>query len=126
MTPMYYRGAHVALIVYSITDRESFEGIDYWCESLCENIDSSILIFLVASKCDLEEERQISTKEGQVKAKSIGAHFYEVSARTNVGIDDLFNDIPKFFFEKHSEAEDAKKLDIGKPQKKKNKWWNFC
>ncbi|KAH0792451.1 small GTP-binding protein [Histomonas meleagridis] len=128
MTPMYYRGAHIALIVYSITDRESFEGIDGWYESLRENTDSDILIFLVGNKYDLEESREISTEEGQAKADSIRAHFYEVSAKTNYGIDDLFNDIPRIFFEKQTDTETKKdsSVEITKTQKQRKPWYSRC
>ena len=102
MTPMYYRGAHIALIVYSISDEKSFEGIDGWLESLQENAAPYIILFLVGKKCDIEDERAIQTETGQKKADAIGAHFYEVSAKTGYGIDDLFCDIPRVYLEKNS------------------------
>ena len=97
MTPMYYRGAQTALIVYSVTDTESFESVDGWLSSLRENAEPNITLFLLANKCDCE--RTVSREQGVEKAKQMGAHFYEVSAKTGDGIDDVFNDIPKFFLE---------------------------
>ena len=99
MTPMYYRGAQTALIVYSVTDTESFESVDGWLSSLKENAEPNITLFLLANKCDCESERTVTTEQGQEKAKQMDAHFYEVSAKTGNGIEEVFSDIPKFFLE---------------------------
>lgn len=101
MTPMYYHNAHIALIVYSITNAESFEAVDSWFKSLRDNADSNILIFLIGNKVDLENERTISTEEGEKKAKQYGAEFCEVSAKTGFGIADLFTLIPTLYLEKN-------------------------
>ena len=102
MTPMYYRGAQTALIVYSVTDAESFESVDGWLNSLRENAEPDITLFLLANKCDCESDRVVSAEQGQEKAKSMGAHFYEVSAKTGQCIEDVFTDIPKYFLENQS------------------------
>lgn len=112
MTPMYYRGAHVAFIIYSISDRSSFEDVDDWLESLRENADVDIIIFLVGNKYDLENERKVSTEEGEKKAEEIGAIFYEVSAKIGYGIDDLFKDICNYYFEKHFKKENGNKSNV--------------
>lgn len=99
MTPMYYRGAHVALLVYSVTEQESFDAIDSWLQSLQDSADPNIILFLIGNKCDLENERVIDTETGREKASKINANFYEVSAKTGNGIDELFQDIPKIYLE---------------------------
>lgn len=102
MTPMYYRGAQTALIVYSVTDSESFESVDGWLNSLRENAEPDITLFLLANKCDCDSDRTVTTEQGQEKARSMGAHFYEVSAKTGQNIEDVFTDIPKYFLENQS------------------------
>lgn len=101
MTPMYYRGAQVALVVYSVDNMESFNAVDQWIESLHENADSSIIIFLAGNKADLEDTRCVTFENGQEKAKQYGAVFCEVSAKTGMGVDDLFNDIANKFLERN-------------------------
>ena len=105
MTPMYYRGAQTALIVYSVTDNESFESVDGWLASLKDNAEPNITLFLLANKCDCESERTVSTDQGKEKALQMGAHFYEVSAKTGDGIEEVFSDIPKFFLESQSPSQ---------------------
>jgi Ras-related protein Rab-5C len=90
ITPMYYRNAVAAIIVYSIVDRESFKQVEVWLRSLEENIPSGVLLFLVGNKADLEENRDVTLDEGQEKATGMHAVFSEVSAKTGDGVDELF------------------------------------
>ena len=107
MTPMYYRGAQVALVVYSVDNLESFQAIDQWIESLRESADPNIIIFIAGNKADLEESRAVTQQQGEEKAKQHGAHFTEVSAKTGMGVDDLFNDIANTFLEKNEKLSPA-------------------
>jgi Ras-related protein Rab-5C len=108
MTPMYFRGAHVAIVTYAVTDQESFDGIDTWIASLRDNADPEIILFLVGNKCDLEDQRAISPDRGQSKAGEVGALFYEVSAKTGDRVEDLFLDLAKTFLEKTKEKDQPK------------------
>jgi small GTP-binding protein len=90
ITPMYYRNASAAIIVYSIVDEESFEQIDPWLRSLRDNLPTSVLLFVVGNKSDLESGRSVPVDFGQDKASAIKAHFTEVSAKTGDGIEELF------------------------------------
>ena len=105
MTPMYYRGAHVALVVYSVDNNESFQAVDQWVESLQENADSNIIIFIAGNKADLEDNRAVSSEQGQEKAKQYKAVFAEVSAKSGMGIDDLFNDIANTYLERNKKSQ---------------------
>jgi small GTP-binding protein len=90
ITPMYYRNATAAMIVYSIVDEESFRQVDPWLRSLNDNLPSSVLLFLTGNKSDLESSRKIPIDDGQEKAAAIKAHFAEVSAKDGSGIEELF------------------------------------
>lgn len=102
MTPMYYRNAQAAIITYAVDVQSSFESIDSWVDSINNNAEPDIVLFLVANKIDLPN-REVSADEGREKAESIGAKYYEVSAKTGQGIEELFNVIPRIYFETHSE-----------------------
>lgn len=104
MTPMYYRGAQVALVVYSVDNIESFKAIDQWIESLQESADPNIIIFVAGNKADLEESRAVTTQQGEEKAKQYRALFAEVSAKTGMGVDDLFNNIANTFLERNRKS----------------------
>lgn len=104
LTPMYYRGAQAALLVYSITDELTFEEIDFWANSIKENNCDDVLLFLVGNKIDLHKDRKVSEESGRAKAEKIGAEFFETSAKTGDGIDELFLNIAKICIEKQDKA----------------------
>jgi small GTP-binding protein len=94
ITPMYFRGAHAAIIVYAINDRDSFDEVDGWVDTFQASTQDAT-IFIVGNKVDLESERAVTEREGREKALEINAFFTEVSALTGVGIEELFQLIPE-------------------------------
>jgi small GTP-binding protein len=66
ITSSYYRGAHGIIIVYDITDRESFDNVKQWLNEIdryaCENVNK----LLVGNKSDLDSKRQVDTSEAKV------------------------------------------------------------
>lgn len=64
ITCSYYRGAHGIIIVYDVTDRESFESVKYWMEEIDRYANESVISLLVGNKTDREEDRVISIEEG--------------------------------------------------------------
>lgn len=129
MTPMYFRGAHAAIIMYSLTDQESFAAIDSWISSLRDNADPNIIMFLVGNKQDLAAEaRVVSTESGEQKAAEIKAEFCEVSAKTGYGVDDLFMNITRRFVENSPEIGNVEEetVDLKKAHKKKDGKKNCC
>ncbi|NVM03756.1 MAG: GTP-binding protein [Candidatus Helarchaeota archaeon] len=86
----YSKGANAALIMYDITDRDSFNNVRNWYNDLIEFTDNARFI-LIANKIDLEDQRQVSTQEGEELAKEIFAEgFFETSAKENIEVDNTF------------------------------------
>jgi Ras-related protein Rab-11A len=69
ITNAYYKGAKGALLVYDISRRETFDSVDRWIPDLKSNGDENVTIILVGNKCDLEEKRQVSKEDAEIKAK---------------------------------------------------------
>lgn len=86
-----YKNAHGILLLYDITKRETFENIAVWMKQINENIGSDILKVLVGNKCDLEDQREVSEKEGKDAAAEYNIHFFEVSALSNKNVVEVFN-----------------------------------
>lgn len=122
MAPMYFNGSHAALCVFSVTDRESFDSIDEWVESIHQRADEQLIIFLIGNKIDLTDKREVSEAEGLEKAKSYGAIYYEVSAKTGEGFDNFLYQIGKEFLSQ-KEARQRKKAaeNENSNQKEENK-----
>ena|SRR3990167_2079432 len=91
----YYRGAHWIIIMYDITNAESFARVtSMWLHeinTLYHNYSTSKII--IGNKRDLELSRVVKTEEGRKLADEIGAAFYEVSAKTGENCEECMIDI---------------------------------
>ena len=88
----YYKSGVCALVVYDITNRESFNNVGTWMEECKINGPSTISLVLVGNKIDLEDKRQITYEEGEDFANQNNMQFFETSALNGSNIDKLFND----------------------------------
>ena len=95
LIPLYTRDAHIILLVYDISKKQTFENIPSWVSDLT-NINENVIFALVGNKTDLIE-REVSTEEGKKYAEEKNFIFQEVSAKTGAGFSDLFY---KYLFEK--------------------------
>lgn len=95
LLPMYYRNASAAIVVYDITNQATFEVLRDWIRELQKLGPPNIILAIAGNKCDLEENREISTTEGQTFAQEIGAIFSETSALTATNVEWLFVEIGK-------------------------------
>merc|ERR1711879_803282 len=78
MKTIAFRGADITVIVYDITDRNSFV---YALDLIDHDVDKVTKVFLVGNKLDLKEYRKVSLKEGMEEAEERNVHNYvEVSA----------------------------------------------
>lgn len=91
MTKQFYKGAQGIILVYDITNRESFENVKNWVEQIDQNARPNISKVLVGNKCDLEENRAISKEEGTQLADEFKMKFFEASAANNTGIRECFD-----------------------------------
>ena len=85
----YFKKSKGALIVYYITNEQSFNQLDYWFDELKSQTDAEIL--LVGNKLDLSGERKIAYNAGKDKAKLYNASFFEVSAKKRENINEVFD-----------------------------------
>lgn len=79
------------ICVYSVTSRSSFEEIQSFYSQILRVKDVDLYpMILVANKCDLEKERQVSRQEGVDLAQKYGVKFMEASAKLRINVDDCF------------------------------------
>ena len=81
--------------MYDITDRNSFLNITKWLAEIKKQAGPNVVKFLVGNKCDLEDQRKVTFKEGQDFADSIGISFLETSAKEKINVDELFSGLAK-------------------------------
>ncbi|CAG9326682.1 unnamed protein product [Blepharisma stoltei] len=114
LTPMYYKGASAALIVYDATAVDSFEGAKDWIKELHNNAAPSIVIALAANKIDLN--KGVSREMGQDLANKHSLLFSEVSAKTGEGISETFINIAKRLPKIQAKKAQGQKLAAPKKQ----------
>ncbi|KAK3813087.1 MAG: ras-like protein [Benniella sp.] len=91
MREQYMRSGEGFLLVYSITSRNSFEEIATFYQQILRVKDKDFFpIILVANKCDLEHERQVSTHDGREMAKQFHSRLIETSAKQRINVDEAF------------------------------------
>jgi len=106
LVPMYYRGAAAAIVMYSITDDESFLRAEKWVSELENLVSPKPIIALAGNKLDLAENgRQIVTEKAAKFAKEHDLIFFETSAKTGENVKKLFVTIAKKLLENAREEE---------------------
>jgi len=91
ITKSYYRGSNGIVVVYDITDRESFEHVQHWMSEIDMHASSDVCRLLVGNKADLTEERTVKTEEGETLARQFGIPFLETSAKESLNVEVMFN-----------------------------------
>ncbi|EEB09805.2 GTPase Ryh1 [Schizosaccharomyces japonicus yFS275] len=93
LIPSYIRDSSVAIIVYDITNHNSFVNTEKWIDDVRAERSDDVIIVLVGNKTDLAEKRQVSLEEGEQKAKELGIMHMETSAKAGYNVKQLFRRI---------------------------------
>lgn len=91
ITSGYYRGAHGVVIVYDVASRSSFENVRYWADEVKKFAPAEVSRLLIGNKCDLDEERQVSTSEAERHADELGVVYIETSALSAHNVEEAFD-----------------------------------
>jgi len=92
---MYYRGAAAAIIVYDITNPDSFAGAKSWVKELQRRGDQNVVIAMAGNKADLEARRKVDFNEANEYAEENGILHMETSAKNANNVKALFVEIAK-------------------------------
>ena len=83
LTHNYYKKCDGIIIVFDVSNKESFEKINYWVKAVHDNTDSNKKIkqVIIGNKIDLENERKVTKEEGEKMASSYSLKYFETSAK---------------------------------------------
>ena len=89
LAPMYYRGASAAIVVFDVTNRESYEGAQNWVKELQRRGDANVVIALAGNKADIKG-RTVEADEAREYAKEHGLIYMDTSAKSNLNVKEIF------------------------------------
>ena len=122
----FYRNASLAMMVYAIDSKESFNHIEAWLKEIKLQSNPDIKIFLIGNKIDLEDQRVIQTSQAKNFAEKYELdYFMETSAKTGINVQDIFIQAAKILYKDYltyyeEKKKKAKKEDSTKLIKKTN------
>jgi Ras-related protein Rab-1A len=119
ITSAYYRGSDAIVIVFDVTDPESFSKVDdFWMNEVQKYAHVATKVVLVGNKADCEEKRQVSRKTSQLLADAHKIPYFEVSAQRGTNIDEIFLHIAKEV--SNSKTNVSKSIDLSDVKVAKN------
>ena len=115
----YYKGANGILVVYDITNKESFENLSSWLIEIEKNGNKNVYKFLIGNKCDMEP-RNVTEDQGKKMAEELKISYFETSALNGQGIKEAFEQLTRDIIKivskdkQHEELNKSIKLKPGK------------
>ena len=106
LPPIYYRRSNGVLLVYDITNRQSFDRLrDVWYKDVCQHSENETQCILIGNKCDMECDRAVEYSTGKEFADSLNIPFIETSAKENLNVEEAFTLLTAVIVRKLPEAE---------------------
>ena len=121
VTKSYFQSSHGLLVVYDITDKESFDKIKFWIENIKNNAPENAKLILVGNKCDLANERKVTIEDGENKARNYNIKFFESSAKDGTNVNELFFYLANEIYQNDKTKEKDNKKTMQLDSKKKEK-----
>ena len=119
ITSSYYRGAHGIIVVFDVTDQESFNNVKQWLHEIDRYACANVKKLLVGNKCDLASKRAVPTEQAAEFAESLGVEYLETSAKSALNVEKAFttmaSEIRKWMQSQPAPAAQTK-VNIGKGQ----------
>ena len=122
ITSAFYKQADGIMVLYDVTNKESFNDIDKWMTRINDNATSDVIVYLIGNKIDLhEEQRTVTCEEAQNLANHYKCKYFETSAKNNSNINtvifSLIEELSKIVLKREYKESDS----ILKTKQKKKK-----
>ncbi|KAN0116633.1 Ras family domain containing protein [Russula decolorans] len=119
LIPSYIRDSTVAIVVFDITNRQSFLSTTKWIDDVRSERGNDVMVVLVGNKADLSDKRQVTLEEATAKAQDLSIMFMETSAKAGHNVKSLFKKIAMSLpgMEKDNQNTDTQntKIDVTSP-----------
>ena len=107
----FYRNTSLAIIVYDVNNKKSFENLDTWLRDLRQHTEPEIPIFIVGNKSDLE--RNVTTEEAKIFSQSNRTcYFAECSAKKGYNVKEIFFEAAKYLYGNYKKFKEQNKMPM--------------
>ena len=120
LIPSYLKNADCIIIVYDITNKESFYSLNHWLRSAKDNTVEGTIFIICGNKIDLKEKRTISSEEINEYIQKNDLIYVECSAKSGEGIKELFNTIAQYLGESNFAKSEYINIDFNNKERKES------
>ena len=113
---IFIKNAQIALIVYDITDKDSFNDLNFWLKEINDNNSKKAICCVLSNKSDLYENQVVDSEEGKNFAAEKKMKFFETSAKDYESIENVFFEICEDYLVKKKRKEEKQKENIKKKE----------
>ncbi|XP_055377564.1 ras-related protein Rab-8A [Condylostylus longicornis] len=118
LTTAYYRGAMGILLMYDVTNLESYNNLSYWLRNIQENASPDVVKVLAGNKCECTaSQRMVDKDKGEKIAETFDMPFFEVSCKQNINIEEVFITLARKIREQRERRGDNFNDDKGQEKK---------
>ncbi|KAA0719196.1 Ras-related protein [Triplophysa tibetana] len=104
ITTAYYRGAMGFILMYDITNEDSFNAVQDWSTQIKTYSWDNAQVLLAGNKCDMDDDRVVSSDRGRQLSEQLGFQFFETSAKDNINVKQTFERLVDIICERMSES----------------------
>ena len=127
ITKNYYKGANGIILIYDVTNMQSYENVKNWIAQIKEEANQNVLIYLAGNKIDVSEDlRVVKTEDGKKIADEFKLPFYETSAKSGTNVNKIFEELVVNIDEVYSKLETPKNEIKNNLYKGKSNRKKFC
>jgi small GTP-binding protein len=120
ITQNYYKRADGVVLIYDVTNENTFNNIQIWVNQIKENANQNVQIALVGNKID-SEKRVVTLEQGKELSERYNTLFYEVSAKKNEGVSFLFENLSDYLYNNSLQKEKEKNISLHNEEVKSKK-----
>lgn len=106
ITTAYYRGAMGFILMYDVTNEDSFSSVQDWVTQIKTYSWDNAQVILVGNKSDMHAERVVTYDRGKQLADQLGLEFFETSAKENINVKDVFERLVDIICDKMADNAD--------------------
>ncbi len=126
ITQSFYKQAQGVMLVFDVTDENSFNNLHAWMTSINENANANTIMYLIGNKVDLVDERKTPKETAQKAADKYNMKYFETSAKANINIKEAIESLANEVYEKLSTKDTNKGEVLGDKRKEEKNGGGCC